>query len=116
MSSDARWLKVALLVVTILPGAGSEVAWAQEEKASAEPSESKPAPQQNDRDDDPDAEPQSEFEDEITVTAQKRAQRLFDVPLAVTAFDADTIEASKLEKIEEIEARTPNLHFQTIGI
>ena len=49
--------------------------------------------------------------DEITVTAQKRAQTLQDVPISVTSFsqaDMDLRDATNLRALQEI---TPNLEF-----
>jgi len=59
---------------------------------------------------------QADLREEITVTAQKREQRLADVPIAITALDGDALEAARIEKVEEVESSTPNLHFQTIGV
>ena len=35
--------------------------------------------------------------EEVVVTAQHRTQSMQDVPIAITAFDADTIEKAKIE-------------------
>jgi iron complex outermembrane receptor protein len=47
--------------------------------------------------------------DEILVTAQKRTERLQDVPLAVTAVTGATIEATRTRDILDLSDRTPNL-------
>ncbi len=47
--------------------------------------------------------------DEIIVTAQKREERLQDVPLAVTAFTGGNIEATRTRDILDLADRTPNL-------
>ncbi|MFM6854100.1 MAG: TonB-dependent receptor [Sphingopyxis sp.] len=47
--------------------------------------------------------------DDIVVTARKRAESVQDVPVAVTAMTAETIEARDLTSIERIAAATPNL-------
>lgn len=46
--------------------------------------------------------------EEIIVTAEKRAQNLQDVPVAVTAFGADTIEKLRIQELGDIAANTPN--------
>lgn len=47
--------------------------------------------------------------DEIIVTAQKREERLQDVPLAVTAFTGANIEATRTRDVLDLADRTPNL-------
>ena len=47
--------------------------------------------------------------EEIIVTAQKREESLQDVPLAVTAFDAKSLEESGFTDIEELATQVPNL-------
>ena len=46
--------------------------------------------------------------EEITVTAQRRAESLQDVPIAITAFTADTLERSRIFSMQEIVTRTPS--------
>lgn len=46
--------------------------------------------------------------EEIIVTATKRAQSLQEVPIAVTAFSADTIEKTRMQNINDIASQTPN--------
>ncbi|MBM3514590.1 MAG: TonB-dependent receptor [Alphaproteobacteria bacterium] len=50
--------------------------------------------------------------EEIVVTAQKRTESLQNVPLAVTALSADTIEKARIVGLNDIALRTPNF---TIG-
>ena len=47
--------------------------------------------------------------DEVIVTAQKRAERLQDVPISITAFSADAVEQRGLTNIESLDALAPNL-------
>ncbi len=47
--------------------------------------------------------------DEITVTAQKRAQNLQDVPIAITAFSPADVAAKGISSVAEIGEFTPNL-------
>lgn len=46
--------------------------------------------------------------EEIVVTATKRAQSLQEVPIAVSAFSAETIEDGRLQSLADIALRTPN--------
>jgi len=46
--------------------------------------------------------------DTIVVTAQKRAESIQDVPLAVTAFGENDLEAIKAVDVSDIAVRTPN--------
>lgn len=50
---------------------------------------------------------------EIVVTAQRREQRLQDVPIAVTAFDAATIERDQVLTVQSIASFVPNLWMET---
>ncbi|MGY1409663.1 TonB-dependent receptor [Luteimonas sp. A611] len=47
--------------------------------------------------------------DVITVTARKREETLQDVPVAVTAFTADTIDKLNIQDIGDLDAQVPNL-------
>jgi iron complex outermembrane receptor protein len=49
--------------------------------------------------------------DEIVVTAQRRSERLQDVPVTVTAFGAAQIEESHIVGVQDIVTRTPGLSF-----
>lgn len=49
--------------------------------------------------------------DEIVVTAQKREQRLIDVPSAVTAVSGDALTQRNLTRIEQFAAFTPGISF-----
>jgi iron complex outermembrane recepter protein len=49
--------------------------------------------------------------EEMTVTAQRREQRLQDVPLAVTGFSADQLEARRISNIGDLDALAPGLHI-----
>jgi iron complex outermembrane receptor protein len=48
---------------------------------------------------------------EITVTARKVEESLKDVPLAITAFDSDAIEAAAITSLGDIADLTPGLTF-----
>src|SRR4030095_16858785 len=47
----------------------------------------------------------------IVVTARRPAERLQDVPVAVTALTGDAIEDRNLNTVAEIQAVTPSLNF-----
>lgn len=53
--------------------------------------------------------------EEIVVTAQKREQPLQDVPIAVSAFDANAINGSRLDDLQEIALRTPSFNIGQNG-
>lgn len=56
--------------------------------------------------------------EEVTVTAQRRAERLQDVPVAVTAFTAAEIEARGIGSTRDILPMTPNVTYDesfTVG-
>ena len=48
--------------------------------------------------------------DEIVVTAQKKAQNLQDVPIAIAAFDLEALEANRIEGVEDIATYTPGVY------
>lgn len=45
----------------------------------------------------------------ITVTARKRAETLQEVPVAVTAFTADSLDKLNVEDLSDLDAQVPNL-------
>lgn len=49
--------------------------------------------------------------EEIIVTAQKRAESLQDVPIAVAAIDGNTLKNNKINNLEEMATLVPNLSF-----
>lgn len=50
--------------------------------------------------------------EEVVVTAQKREEKLSDVPVAVTVLSADQIEASFANNIEGLQAMVPSVSFR----
>jgi len=48
---------------------------------------------------------------EVTVTAERRVERLQDVPIAVTVFSADTLQARALNDIHALTALTPSVNL-----
>lgn len=53
--------------------------------------------------------------DEIIVTAQRREQSISDVPIAITAFDADTLSKAGIGEAADYLALTPNVSFGEAG-
>ncbi|BFM17546.1 TonB-dependent receptor [Maricurvus nonylphenolicus] len=51
--------------------------------------------------------------EEIVVTAQKREQSLQDVPLAVTAYDAQALKAQGIDDVIDLGTSNPSLNFST---
>ena len=48
---------------------------------------------------------------EVTVTAQKREERLQDVPIAISAFNADQLQSRGIENIRDLGSLAPNLQI-----
>ncbi len=53
--------------------------------------------------------------EEVVVTAQKREQRLQDVPLSVTAFTAQTLENQATQSLTDLNAKSPNVVLAPVG-
>ena len=54
----------------------------------------------------------TDFQDgDIVVTAQRRSQRLQDVPVTLTAFGAEQIAESRIQSVDDVALRTPGLNF-----
>jgi iron complex outermembrane receptor protein len=51
---------------------------------------------------------------DIVVTAQKREQKLQDVPVAVTALNSATLETNRIVDARDLDAMVPNLAVRTI--
>lgn len=47
----------------------------------------------------------------IIVTAQRQAQRLQEVPIAVSAFDSEALEAQQIENSSDLQLTLPNVSF-----
>lgn len=50
--------------------------------------------------------------EEVIITARKKEENLQDVPISVTAFDADNLKAANVFSLDEISKLTPGLFFQ----
>ncbi|MCY4476494.1 MAG: TonB-dependent receptor [Gammaproteobacteria bacterium] len=53
--------------------------------------------------------------EEVVVTAQKRSENLQDVPMSISALDAEALEAGRVEEIGELALRIPNLSYSTFS-
>ena len=53
--------------------------------------------------------------DEILVTAQRREQSLQDIPVAVTAFDGETLRRANITEASQYLSLTPNVAFTRDG-
>lgn len=62
------------------------------------------------------AAPQAEATAEIVVTAQKREQRLSDVPITLSAYTGATLEKQGLQDLHDISVRTPGFYFQNQSV
>lgn len=51
--------------------------------------------------------------EEVVVTAQKRAENVQDVPISVTAFSGQTLEAAGVQDIRDLRRITPSLYLAT---
>ncbi len=51
------------------------------------------------------------FGGEIVVTAQRQSERLQDVPIAVSAFSAESLEAQQIENPSDLQLTLPNITF-----
>lgn len=52
--------------------------------------------------------------EEVVVTARKTAEQLINVPLAITAFTAESIEARGIANLDDVAAYTPGLTFSNV--
>lgn len=52
--------------------------------------------------------------EEVVVTARKTSEQLINVPLAITAFTADAIEARGISNLDDVAAFTPGLTFSNV--
>ena len=54
---------------------------------------------------------QSPMLEEIVVTARKREESLMEVPLAITAFSSNDIDAMNIKQLNDVMVMTPSFHF-----
>ncbi|KAK0341345.1 hypothetical protein LTR94_026750, partial [Friedmanniomyces endolithicus] len=53
---------------------------------------------------------------DIIVTANRRAEPIQDVPIAITAADADTLATARVENVSNIQAISPSISFRATNI
>ena len=53
--------------------------------------------------------------EEVVVTARKRTEQQQDVPIAITAFNSDQLEALKVRELEDISFSMPNVALDDVG-
>ena len=53
--------------------------------------------------------------EEVVVTAQRREQNLQDVPISISAFSADAVEAYMFNDVTDYVTRTPNISWKSDG-
>ena len=53
---------------------------------------------------------------DIIVTAQKRSERLQDVPIAVSAFSQKSLELSGVREVQDLRTQVPNLAFSRTAV
>ncbi len=49
--------------------------------------------------------------EEVVVTAQKRSENLQNVPIAITAFDAEAMEAKQITTVQDLRFTAPNVSY-----
>lgn len=54
--------------------------------------------------------------DEIVVTAQRREERLQDVPIAIDAVGAEQLQARGIQKLEDLGGRMPGVYFRNLSV
>ena len=57
----------------------------------------------------------SDVNSDIIVTAQRRQESIQDVPIAITAISADTLNRQNVRSVQDYFALTPNVSFQSNG-
>jgi outer membrane receptor protein involved in Fe transport len=53
--------------------------------------------------------------EEVVVTAQRRQERLEDVPVSVAAYSQQTLDAESIRSIDDVARLTPGIVFQRLG-
>lgn len=109
-------IKISLLLAS---AAWSAPAWAQSVGSTAGVGNDNPsaqdAPPVEPADSDPSTAGEANDLADIVVTAQRREERLVDVPLSVTAIGAETLEAAGVNGSIGLSTLTPGLNFSVQG-
>jgi len=99
-AESTRRLTAAFLASTMMAVPG--VAWAQDTASGEQPGP--PAVQEA-----------REESDEIIVTAQKRAESLQDVPIAITAIGTKQLEDAQVDSFDDYAKMIPSLSYKSFG-
>lgn len=54
--------------------------------------------------------------EEILVTSQRREERLEDVPMSVSAFAQEKMDAQGIRSVDDLTASTPSVNFERMGL
>jgi iron complex outermembrane recepter protein len=54
--------------------------------------------------------------EEIVVTSQRREERLQDVPISVSAFTQEKMDAQGIRSVDDLTASTPGVNFERMGL
>ena len=58
---------------------------------------------------------ETEVLSDIVVTAQRRSEKLQDIPIAISAFSQDTLATSRINTTEDLKFLAPSLQYSSIG-
>jgi iron complex outermembrane recepter protein len=64
----------------------------------------------------PTSAPASSGLEEIVVTSQRREERLQDVPISVSAFTQEKMDAQGIRSVDDLTASTPGVNFERMGL
>ncbi len=88
-------MRIGLAIALLASAAWASPVWAQTAEQPAQP----------------DASQQDDGVPEIVVTAQKRAENVQDVPIAISAFGADTLKERAVGSVAQLSALAPNVNL-----
>lgn len=91
--------RISLVMTSVLAIVAATPAWGLD-AAAAPPADNPPA-----------AAPQTGFANDIVVTAQRREERLQDVPLSISAISGATLEKAGVTNVNDLATFTPNLTY-----
>lgn len=111
MRTAITTIKIAMLAGTAIMSASA--AHAQNDQ-SVQTAEQQPVPEPSGQQTSSAASTSEQGQD-IVVTAQKRAERLLDVPLAVTAISEETIQKRGASTIEDLQYSVPGMSITEFG-
>jgi outer membrane receptor protein involved in Fe transport len=105
-----KWTKWAILAsaAPMLTATGALAQTATDQNATAAPATPAAAEQEQDQ--------RSGTLGDIIVTAQRRAENIQNVPIAITAADGDALATARVENISNIQAISPSISFRVTNI